>query len=35
MKNTCYEIELEDNVPAQIIEPMEQPEREIPEDWDI
>ena len=28
-------IELPANIPGQIIEPQEMPEREIPEDWDI
>lgn len=28
-------IELPDNIPGVVIEPLELPEREIPEDWDI
>ena len=28
-------IELEDHIPGMVIEPLELPEREIPEDWDI
>ncbi len=28
-------IELPDNIPGMIVEPLEVPEREIPEDWDI
>lgn len=28
-------IELPDNIPGMVIEPLEVPEREIPEDWDI
>lgn len=37
MKNkpAPVEIELPDNIPGMIIEPLEVPEREIPEDWDI
>lgn len=30
-----YEIEINDNVQGMIIEPVEIPVREIPEDWDI
>ena len=39
MKNTektePVEIELEDSIPGMVIEAKEEPEREIPEDWDI
>ena len=39
MKNTPetepVTIELPDNIPGMVIEPLELPEREIPEDWDI
>lgn len=28
-------IELPDNIPGMVIEPLELPEREIPDDWDI
>lgn len=39
MKNTPIpepvEIELEDNIPGMVIEPLELPEREIPEDFNI
>lgn len=31
----AVEIELVDNVPGQVVEPLEIPERVIPEDWDI
>ena len=30
-----YEIEIIDDVQQMIIDPLEIPEREIPEDWDI
>ena len=30
-----YEIEINDDVHGMIVEPVEIPEREIPEDWDI
>ena len=30
-----FEIEMNDNVQYMVIEPMEIPEREIPEDWDV
>ena len=30
-----YEIEINDDVQQMIIDPLEIPEREIPEDWDI
>ena len=30
-----YEIEINDDVQQMIIDPIEIPEREIPEDWDI
>ena len=30
-----YEIEINDDVKQMIIDPIEIPEREIPEDWDI
>lgn len=30
-----YEIELEDNIPGQVVEPQELPEVIIPEDFDI
>lgn len=32
---TPYEIELSDNIPGQVIEPLKVPEREIPEDFNI
>lgn len=39
MKNTPVTepvtIELPDSIPGMVIEPLEVPEREIPEDWDI
>lgn len=39
MKNTPetepVTIELEDNIPGMVIEPLELPEREIPEDFSI
>ena len=28
-------IELPDNIPGMVIEPLDLPEREIPEDWDV
>lgn len=34
-KQEPVEIELTDNVPGMVIEPMELPEREIPEDFNI
>ena len=30
-----YEVEINDDVPGMIVEPVEIPERKIPEDWDI
>lgn len=30
-----YEVEINDNVQGMIVEPVEIPEREIPEDFDI
>ena len=30
-----FEIEMNDNVQYMVIEPMDIPEREIPEDWDV
>lgn len=33
--NDPVEIELDDNVPGQVIDPKELPEVEIPEDFDI
>ena len=30
-----YEVEINDNVQGMIVEPVEIPGREIPEDWDI
>ena len=30
-----YEVEINDNVQGMIVEPLEIPEREIPEYWDI
>ena len=30
-----FEIEINDDVQYMVIEPLEIPEREIPEDWDI
>ena len=30
-----YEVEINDDVQQMIIDPIEIPEREIPEDWDI
>ena len=30
-----YEVEINDNVQCMIVAPVEIPEREIPEDWDI
>lgn len=34
-KDAAVTIELSDNVPGIVIEPLELPERSIPEDWDI
>lgn len=30
-----YEVEINDDVQYMVIDPLEIPEREIPEDWDI
>lgn len=30
-----YEVEINDDVHGMIVDPVEIPEREIPEDWDI
>ena len=30
-----YEVEINDDVHGMIVEPLEIPERKIPEDWDI
>ena len=30
-----YEVEINDDVQGMIVEPVENPERKIPEDWDI
>ena len=30
-----YEVEIDDDVQGMIVDPVEIPEREIPEDWDI